>query len=200
MKTRIVCAILVPLCTLSFTGAADKAADHREAKLSARLNGFNEVTPKLTSSTGKFSAVVDRNRASVTFTLSFSDLSDTVLFSHIHFGQSGVNGGVMVFLCNSSSSGPQPRPCPSLGGTVRGTFTAEDVVGPGPGAGTPPGSADQGIDPQSLNDVLAAIASGETYVNVHSKRWPGGEIRGQVETDEHGKDEHGKDKHEKDEH
>ena len=195
MKTRIVCAILVPLCTLSFTGPADKAADRRETKLSARLTGFNEVTPKLTSAAGKFSAVVDRSGTSVSFTLTFSDLSSPVLFSHIHFGQPGVNGGVMVFFCSNATSGPQPRPCPTPGGTVSGTFTAQDVVG----------AVDQGIGPDSLDQVLAAIASGQTYVNVHSERWPGGEIRGQVETrahekDEHDRDEHGQDKHEKDEH
>src|SRR5438876_5762563 len=119
MKASLVYTVLVPLSTLSFAGPASSADGHREIRLSARLTGFNEVTPKLTSSTGKFSAVVDRNRASVTFTLSFSNLSDTVLFSHIHFGQPGVNGGVMVFFCNNSTSGPQPRPCPTLGGTVR---------------------------------------------------------------------------------
>ena len=62
------------------------------------------------------------------------------------------------------------------------------MVGPGLSAG----AADQGIDPQSLASVLGVIASGETYVNIHSQRWPGGEIRGQVETEEHGKDDHGK--------
>jgi len=192
MKGSLVYTVLVPLSTLSFAGPASSADGHREIRLSARLTGFNEVTPKLTSAAGKFSAVVDRSGTSVSFTLTFSDLSSPVLFSHIHFGQPGVNGGVMVFFCSNATSGPQPRPCPTPGGTVSGTFTAQDVVGPGLTAG----AADQGIDPQSLNAVLAAIASGETYVNVHSQRWPGGEIRGPVETDEHGKEEHGK----KDEH
>ena len=191
MNTRILYAILPPLCMLSFTGPASSADGHRGIRLSASLTGFNEVTPKLTSAVGKFSAVVDRSGTSVSFTMTFSDLSAPVLFSHIHFGQVGVNGGVMVFLCNNGTSGPQPRPCPTPGGTVSGTFTAQDVVGPGLAAG----AADQGIDPQSLDDVLAAIASGQTYVNVHSQRWPGGEIRGRVETEEHGKDEHGKDEH-----
>ncbi len=188
MKASLVYTILVPLSTLSFAGPAPSADGHREIRLSARLTGFNEVTPKFTSAAGKFSAVVDRSGTSVSFTMTFSDLSTPVLFSHIHFGQAGVNGGVMVFLCNNSTSGPQPRPCPTPGGTVSGTFTAQDVVGPGSGAG----AADQGIDPQSLANVLGAIASGQTYVNVHSTRWGGGEIRGQLETEEHGKDDHGK--------
>ena len=163
MKASLVYTVLVPLSTLSFAGPASSADGHREIRLSARLTGFNEVTPKLTSAAGKFSAVVDRSGTSVSFTMTFSDLSTPVRFSHIHFGQPGVNGGVMVFLCNNE--GP-PRPCPTPGGTVSGTFTAQDVIGPGPAVP----ASDQGIDPQSLDDVLAAIASGETYVNVHSQR------------------------------
>src|SRR5437667_2476092 len=164
MKASLVYTVLVPLSTLSFAGPASSADGHREIRLSARLTGFNEVTPKLTSAAGKFSAVVDRSGTSVSFTMTFSDLSTPVRFSHIHFGQPGVNGGVMVFLCNNE--GP-PRPCPTPGGTVSGTFTAQDVVG----------VVDQGIGADSLNHVLAAIASGQTYVNIHSQRWPGGEIR-----------------------
>ena len=91
-----------------------------------------------------------------------------------------MNGGVIVFLCNNSPDGPQPQPCPSPGGTLTGTITAQDVVGPGLNAE----AADQGITPGSLNDALRAILSGATYVNVHSERFPGGELRGQIRIDD----------------
>ena len=36
---------------------------------------------------------------------------------------------------------------------------------------------------QDVDDVLAAIAAGDAYVNVHTRQHPGGEIRGQITAD-----------------
>ena len=47
-----------------------------------------------------------------------------------------------------------------------------------PGPDNP--ATDQGISPGNLRQVIRAVLSGETYVNVHSQRFPAGEIRGQV--------------------
>ena len=85
--------------------------------------------------------------------------------AHIHFGQRGVNGGVSAFLCGGSGT-----PCPASG-TVEGTITAANVVGP----------AAQGIAPGEFAELLRAMGLGVTYVNVHTTpTYPGGEIRGQI--------------------
>jgi hypothetical protein len=176
MKKRTMCAVLTSVAVAAAAASTVWAANTGAIRLRARLTGFQEVPPKLTNATGRFTAVVDPTRTSVTFVLTYSDLSSPVLFSHIHFGQRGVNGGVMVFFCNNTPTGPQPRACPSRGGTISGTFTARDVIGPGPD--NP--ATDQGISPGNLRQVIRAILSGETYVNVHSQRFPSGEIRGKV--------------------
>ena len=190
MKKRIIFAALMPVC-IAATAAAQTAEPAAAAiRLRARLSGFQEVPPRLTTGRGRFTAVIDRARTSVTFTLTYSDLTTPVLFSHIHFAQRGVNGGVMVFLCNNTPDGPQPRACPLQSGTISGTFTAQDVLGPGP----EDPATDQGIRPGNLHDVIRAILSGETYVNVHSERWPPGEIRGQINVAQRrGKDRNDKD-------
>jgi len=173
MNKRFVYAVLVLACLVAFAGPAFRSAAAQAIRLSAELSGFNEVAPVLTTGSGEFTAMIDPARTSLTFTLTYSDLLADALQSHIHFGQRGVNGGVMVFFCTNltpPAGVPQPQPCPLRGGTVTGTITAADVVGP----------TGQGINPGNLDNVISAILSGHTYANVHSTRWPGGEIRGQA--------------------
>ncbi len=39
----------------------------------------------------------------------------------------------------------------------------------------------QGIEPGAFNEILAAMRVGSAYANVHTTKWPGGEIRAQIE-------------------
>src|SRR5437588_11677527 len=65
--------------------------------------------------------------ASLSYTLIFSNLNSLVAAAHIQFARVRDNGGVIVFLCGG---GGKPA-CPSgPSGTVSGTITAADVIGP----------------------------------------------------------------------
>ena len=44
--------------------------------------------------------------------------------------------------------------------------------------------ASQGIEPGSFAELVRAMEVGATYANVHSMRWPGGEIRGQISAED----------------
>jgi hypothetical protein len=139
----------------------------------ARLSGYQE-TPQTISTTGsgRFEADVDRSSQTIDFELSYSGIEGgTVLFAHIHFGARATSGGVSAFLCGGGS---KPDPCPQQAGTVEGTITAADVVGP----------TGQGIGPGAFDELVRAMRAGVTYANVHSPKWPGGEIRGQIEDDD----------------
>jgi hypothetical protein len=57
-------------------------------------------------------------------------------------------------------------------GEVHGTFTAPDAPASGNACGW-----------DDLADVLAAIADGIAYVNIHTRQHGGGEIRGQIAAD-----------------
>jgi hypothetical protein len=90
--------------------------------------------------------------------------------AHIHFGQPGVNGGVIVWLCTAGPTAPAGTPACPQSGTVTGTLTPSSVVGP----------SGQGITAGEWNEFLAAVRKGLTYANVHSTIFPAGEIRGQL--------------------
>ena len=67
--------------------------------------------------------------------------------------------------------------CPaSNSGTVSGSIAAADVVGP----------TGQGFVAGDITPVIAALRAGVTYANMHTAKFPAGEIRGQVVPGKHG--------------
>ena len=143
----------------------------------ARLSGFNEVGALnaetgaiLTNGRGTLDLVLNRNASTATYTLTYSDLTSPVLQAHIHFGKVHVPGGIFVFLC-TNVGGPAGTPgCPSPAGTVTGTITPASVI-------AVPG---QNITAGDFNVLVEALGSDTAYGNVHTAKFPAGEIRGQV--------------------
>jgi len=147
---------------------------HGHGRFGARLSGFNEVPPIL--SDGRASVRVMTNGASLTYRLTLSGtFSSTITQSHLHFGQPGVNGSVFVFLCTNLGNGPAGTPACPQGGTVTRTVSAADLIGV-PSQNVPAGSVDA---------VMRIIRSGDAYANVHTVKFPAGEIRGQVSVNGH---------------
>lgn len=130
----------------------------------ARLSGFGEVPPVLTEATGTFEARVTGR--GIEFVLQYANLSTPTLFAHIHFGQPGVNGNIIAFLCGGGDKGP----CPDQSGTVTGVIEADDIME----------IESQGVQAGDLEGALEIIRSGVAYANVHTEAFPGGEIRGQI--------------------
>ena len=151
---------------LALGGAASPAlGDDTTRTIRALLSGYDEVPAVSTAGTGEFSARVTGD--AIAYRLSYQNLrGSTTAAAHIHFGNAGTTGGVIVHLCGG---GAAPA-CPPVGGTVEGVITAAQIEGP----------AGQGIAPGEYGEVLAAIRAGVTYVNVHTNLHPSGEIRGQV--------------------
>jgi hypothetical protein len=143
--------------------------DSNRNSFRAVLNGYNEVVgPGSISTTGHgvFRARIDEASQTISYTLTYAEMENPVTQAHVHFAQRHVGGGVIYFLCGG---GGKP-PCPSPGGTVSGVVTAADIIGP----------ASQGIEAGSFAEAVRAMRAGATYANVHSTRWPAGEIRGQL--------------------
>ena len=147
--------------------------------------GYEENPDISTVGTGEFSARLSNDGDSLEYKLSYSGLEGNVTQAHVHFGKRGINGGISFFLCGTAASpGPAGTPaCPTPGGTVEGEIEAADVLGPN----APP--ANQGIEPGALNEILAAMRAGSAYANVHSTKWPGGEIRAQIDKGRGGGDD-----------
>ena len=164
MKTKSIG--LWAMATLAASVLAAPAVHSQTERFSARLSGAEEVPPINTAGTGAFEMTIQQG--TITFSLTFSDLSSPLSVAHLHFAPSKVAGGVMIFLCGG---GGQPA-CPeTTEGTITGTITGANVTGP----------SAQGIAPGDLDSALEAVRNDDlAYANMHTGNFGGGEIRGQV--------------------
>jgi hypothetical protein len=169
MRCRVLIAVMGILLAVATVAKAEQ--------LGALLTGYEE-TPSAVSTTGRgeFTATIAPDGEVIYYTETYSGLQGTVTQSHIHVGQTGVGGSVVIFLCQTAAN-PDPTglapECPQEG-SVTGTITAANVI-----AGS---QAPQQLAAGDLAAVLSAIRAGAAYANVHTNLSPGGEIRGQIRT------------------
>src|SRR5262249_8930109 len=136
----------------------------------AVLVGGNE-TPKSihTAGRGTLSLTINADNT-MSYTVTYSNLSTPAGAAHIHFGQQATSGGVAIFLCGGGSKPACPPGNTSTPATVSGTIAASDVMA----------IADQGLAAGDLAGIVNEIKAGFAYANVHTSAWPSGEIRGQI--------------------
>jgi hypothetical protein len=158
--------------SLSLSGLI-AGAQGQGRRYSATLVAAQENPALAAPGVGKIVLDIDERGGEIGYSLSYQGLTD-VRQAHIHFEKPALNGGIMLWLCNSpTNQGPTPATtpaCPVDGGTVSGALTASDV---------------RGIDAQRLTagDFATAvhlIRTGFAYANVHTGANPGGQIRGQI--------------------
>ena len=90
-----------------------------------------------------------------------------------------MNGGISVFLCTNLGNGPAgTRPCPASPATISGTIFPADVS---PNIPATQQARTQGLDTGQIEELIAAMRAGATYVNVHTTTWGGGEVRSQIQ-------------------
>jgi hypothetical protein len=138
----------------------------------APLSGTDEVPVRDTLARGVATVKLRDDGAALLYRINVANL-DNPTAAHIHCGATGVNGPVGVTLFMGAPGG----------GTVNGTLAEGTITAPDSGNGC--GWTD-------LAAVVAALQSGNTYVNVHTNDgiappntgpgdFPGGEIRGQIQ-------------------
>ena len=150
-----------------------------------RLSGFEEVPVVFTEGDGKLKLRINRSDETIDYRLSYEDLEGgNATQAHIHLGQELANGGIVAWLCaGGAGSPPAGTPaCPTgPDGEVEGTITAAQILA----------IPTQSFDAGDFDGLVRAIRMGITYANVHTGASPGGEIRGQIESN--GKNGHDRD-------
>jgi hypothetical protein len=139
---------------------------------SSTLSGLNEAPPNVSPATGQTTVLIDDVTNLMTVNASFSNLTGTTTASHIHCctaapftGNIGVATSLPTFplfpLGVTSGSYTETFDLLNLA-----TYNSAFVTGNGGNVGS------------ARLALLAGLASGRAYLNIHTTAFPGGEIRG----------------------
>ena len=169
---RIFISLTILLALLAVLSVASAGAGGTSDNFAAPLSGRDEApTPRDTNARGVATFKLSADGSELGYILNVANINN-VFAAHIHCGAAGVAGpvGVTLFMGAPAS------------GRFDGVLAQGTITAPDPG---------NGCTWSSLADVLTAIRSGNTYVNVHTNDgaapantgpgdFPGGEIRGQI--------------------
>lgn len=184
MRRIVLLLTAIPVLALSAASVtAENNHNRRDNRIFAELKPIEEVPSVSSPARGRLKATIDEQNQTISYELSYEGLQAPPTQAHIHVGQRKVNGGISVFLCGNpptvpAATVPQPPACPLAPATITGVLTAANIVGPVP----------QGIEATTdtvneFDELVALLRQELAYANVHSQRFPSGEIRGQGDFD-----------------
>ena len=155
LKVLVGAAVLFTAITYAENAAAAEL-------FKATLSGDEEVPPVVTDTEGMALLQLNKGETEIEFQLHVSD-GVSITMAHIHCGDVGVNGDVVVFLAGFNPAGYDVD-----GKWVsNATITDDSIV-----------DADCGA---TVSALAASMRGGHAYVNVHSLAHPAGVVRGQIE-------------------
>jgi hypothetical protein len=165
-------ATVLSLASPAFAQTFASRPEFAPQPLYAVANGAQEVPPIHTPAAGKLAIWLDDVSGEIRYELGWAGLRGRPVGAHLHFGQQGVNGGVLAVLCSNRNDVPFPAAPPECGPDgARGVLGPDDV----------PGIEAQGVERGDVRALFHAIRQGAVYVNVHTSEFPNGEIRGQLQ-------------------
>jgi hypothetical protein len=156
--------IVLMSCCLTTAVLVGLTAANPPTRFVATLTGKQAVPAVDTKAGGEVLFTLSQDGKSLQYKMTVRDIAD-VTMAHLHMAPKGKNGAIVAWLYPAA---PPPKPKAGLfsGTLAEGTLTAAQLTGP--------------LSGKPLNALVEKIKSGEIYVNVHTDRHPGGEIRGQV--------------------
>lgn len=130
-----------------------------EKSFKAMLSGSESVPAVETMAKGDATFTLIKDEKALSYYVTVSDI-ENVTAAHIHLGKKGENGPPVALITNEKKAG-------KFSGTLaEGTITKKELMG--------------SLMGKSVEDLVKQIKKGNAYLNVHTDKYPNGEIRGQI--------------------
>jgi hypothetical protein len=125
----------------------------------AVLSGAEVVPPAQTKAKGEATFELRKYGKELYYTIKASDI-EGITAAHIHKGKKGENGPPLALLKVTKNAAKMNEV------VAKGEVDKKDLM--------------TSLSGKSVADLLKEIETGDTYVNVHTAKFPDGEIRGQI--------------------
>lgn len=160
-------AAIVGLAACSESYAVISASAPTKVNFTTTLSGVNEVPAVTTSATGWANWVLE-DPNTLQYDIYVAGI-DSVTMAHFHANVAGQNGPVMAWFVPTEAArapGTGSISVGSAGGMLRqNRVTRASLVM---------------VAPFTWDSVITRMRAGSTYLNIHTRRNGGGELRGQV--------------------
>ena len=160
-------AAAVGLAACSESYAVISASAPTKTNFTTTLSGANEVPAVTTSATGWANWVLE-DPNTLQYDIYVAGI-DSITMAHFHANVAGQNGPIMAWFVPTEAArapGTGSISVPSAGGILRqNRVTRASLVM---------------VAPFTWDSVITRMKAGSTYLNIHTRRNGGGELRGQV--------------------
>ncbi len=164
MRKVLLIAVLVLALSVPLGGvAAASGSTHHQSQTRvfvALLSGDQQVPPVTSAAHGLAVFWLSPDGTQLHYYLLVANLQDATM-AHIHTGTSTQTGPHVATLFHSMT------PVTVTGKLASGTITS--------------GQLEETLAGHPFSDLVAKMVAGDTYVNVHTKKYSDGEIRGQIQ-------------------
>ncbi len=131
-----------------------------EKSFKAALSGSEVVPSVKTMAKGEATFTPGKDGKELMYKVTVSDI-ENVTAVHIHMGKMGKNGPPVALIDIKGKKAGK------FSGTLsEGKVTAKELLGP--------------LKGKTVKDLTKEIEAGNTYLNVHTDKYPDGELRGQI--------------------
>jgi hypothetical protein len=160
-------AAIVGAAACSENYAVISNAAPTKTNFTTNLSGANEVPAVTTNATGWANWVLE-DPNTIQYDIYVAGI-DSITMAHFHANVAGQNGPIMAWFVPTEAArapGTGNISVPSTGGILRQNRVSRATLAM--------------VAPYTWDSLVTRMQAGSTYLNIHTRRFGGGELRGQV--------------------
>lgn len=159
--TSLILSLALFVIIGTFPQVHAQVQEHTIIGFFANLSGSEEVPPNDSNATGIAVFLFNNDSSQLSYLVNTTGI-EKISQSHIHNGSAGINGEAVAPLSDEKSTSGKNNSTILIEDEIKN----DDLRGP--------------LDGKQIEDLVAHMSNGSTYVNIHTDEFKDGAIRGQI--------------------